>query len=187
LYSQGEPADCAYLIQSGNAKVTIVSAEGREAVVGILRSGDFCGEECLTGTSSRTASVTALSDCEATCIERAGLIRAIRDDPVFSELLISYLATRNIRTRADLADALLNFTEKRLARLLLTLATEDAGNGLMSIVPKINQETLAETIGTSRTHVNYFMNKFRRLGLIDYNGEIKVHRPLLDGFLRGQP
>jgi CRP/FNR family transcriptional regulator, cyclic AMP receptor protein len=183
VYSQGEPADCAYLIHSGNAKVTIVSPEGREAVVGILLSGDFCGEECLTGGGTRAATVIALNNCLVTRIEKAGMVRAIRADHAFAELLISYLTARQLRTQADLADQLLNSTEMRLARLFLTLAKHGDGEGL---VPKIKQETLAEMIGTSRTHVNFFMNKFRRLGFIEYNGEIKVHKLLLSSFLRGQ-
>ena len=184
VYVQGEPADCAYLLHSGSAKVTIVSPEGREAVVGVLLSDDFCGEECLTGGGTRAATVTALDDCLMTRIEKAGMLHAIRADHAFAELLISHLAARQLRTQADLADQLINSTEMRLARLLLTLAKQGTGEVL---IPRIKQETLAEMVGTSRTHVNFFMNKFRRLGLIDYDGEIKVHKPLLSGFLRGQP
>jgi CRP-like cAMP-binding protein len=185
LYAQGDPADSTFFVQSGSAKVTIVSSEGREAVVGILRPGDFCGEECLTEYPLRTATVTLLTECTVTRLERASMIRALREDRAFSDLFVSHLAARNIRTQADLADQLLNSTEKRLARLLLNLSGGgEEEQGLEPIVPKISQETLAEMIGTSRTHVNFFMNKFRRLGLVDYDGELKVNRSLLNKFLR---
>jgi CRP/FNR family cyclic AMP-dependent transcriptional regulator len=184
LYAQGDPADSSFFVQSGSAKVTIVSPEGREAVVEILRPGDFCGEECLTGYPLRTATVTPLTECTVTRLEKASMIRALREDRTFSDLFVSHLAARIIRTQADLADQLLNSTEKRLARLLLNLSSGGEEEGLEPIIPKISQETLAEMIGTSRTHVNFFMNKFRRLGFVDYDGEFKVNRSLLNKFLR---
>ncbi len=184
LYAQGDPADSSFFVQSGSAKVTIVSPEGREAVVEILRPGDFCGEECLTEYPLRAATVTALTECTVTRLEKASLIRTLREDHAFSDAFVSHLVARNIRTQADLADLLLNSTEKRLARLLLILSSGGEEEGLEPIVPRISQETLAEMIGTSRTHVNFFMNKFRRVGFIDYDGEIKVNRSLLNKFLR---
>ena len=186
LFAHGDPADCIFLLKVGSAMVTVVSSEGREAVVGILRAGDFCGEECLDGYPLRMTTVTALTECVVTRIDKTTMLRALREDPRLADAMIAFLTARNIRTQADLADQLLNSTEKRLARILLILATGEEDNGLEPIIPKIRQETLAEMIGTSRTHVNFFMNKFRRLGLVDYNGEIKVNRPALGRLLRSE-
>jgi CRP-like cAMP-binding protein len=186
LFTQGDPAEGVFLLQKGNAKVTVVSTEGREAVVGILRRGDFCGEECLDGHALRMATVTALTECVVTRIDNAAMLRAVREDISIAAALIAFLAARNIRTQDDLADLLLNSTEKRLARLLLILANGGEDNELKPIVPKVSQEMLAEMIGTSRTHVNFFMNKFRRLGLLDYNSEIKIDRPALRRHLRSE-
>ena len=185
LYAQGEPAEFAYYFHSGLAKMAIVSPEGGEAVVGILRSGDLCGEAWLPGAGSHTATVTTLSECVVTRVEKASMIRAISNDAAFAQMLISYLTTCNIRMQADLTYQRLESAEKRLARLLLTLVGHDTGEGLVPTAEKISQETLAEAIGTTRTRVNFFMNRFRRLGFIDYNGEIMVHRLLLERFLRG--
>jgi CRP/FNR family cyclic AMP-dependent transcriptional regulator len=187
LYSQGDPADCVFFIQTGRVKVTVVSGEGREAVVGILQAGDFCGEECLAGHTLRIATCTALTECVLVRLEKAGVVRALREDPKFSEVFTSFLMARSFRMQDDLVDQLLNSTEKRLARLLLILANYGKEEPTPAIVPKISQETLAEMIGTSRTHVNFFMNKFRQLGLIDYNGDIKVHSSLLNMLLHDRP
>jgi CRP/FNR family cyclic AMP-dependent transcriptional regulator len=193
-YSQGDPADFVFYVRAGCAKATVVSGEGREAVVAILQPGSFCGEECLTGHKLRMATVTALTECVLLRLPKAGIIRALHDDPEFSELFTTYLMERNIRVQEDLVDQLLNSTEKRLARLLLILASYGKEDRPDPIVPKINQETLAEMVGTSRTHVNFFMNKFRQLGLIEYDGsdtkgEIKVNGSLLNMLLheRSQP
>jgi CRP/FNR family cyclic AMP-dependent transcriptional regulator len=179
LYSQGDPADCVFYIQTGTVKMTVVSPEGKEAVVGILQPGDFFGQECLSGHKLRMTTVTPLTECVVMRLEKARVVRALHEDPEFSELFISYLMERNIRVQEDQVDLLLNSTEKRLARLLLILANYNKEDASDPVVPKINQEMLAEMIGTSRSHVNFFMNKFRQLGFIDYNGDLKVHRSLL--------
>jgi CRP/FNR family cyclic AMP-dependent transcriptional regulator len=187
VYSQGEAADSVFYVQSGKVKVTVVSEEGKEAVVAILLPGSFCGEECLTGHKLRMSTVKALTECRLVRMAKASTMRALHDDHQFSELFTSYLMERNIRVQEDLVDQLLNSTEKRLARLLLILANYGKEDRPDPIVPKINQETLAEMIGTSRTHVNFFMNKFRQLGFIEYNGDIKVNRSLLNMLLHEKP
>ncbi len=190
-YSQGDPADSVFYVQIGRVKVTIVSEDGKEAVVAIFQSGNFCGEECLAGHKLRMATVTALTDCVLIRMSKASIIRALHDDPAFSELFTTHLMERGIRVQEDMVDQLLNSTERRLARLLLILANYGKEERPTPIVPKINQETLAEMIGTSRTHVNAFMNKFRQLGFIEYDGdtkgEIKVHRSLLNMLLPEKP
>src|SRR5450755_3569565 len=187
VYAQGNPADCIFYVQDGRIKVSVVSEEGKEAVVAILQPGNFFGEECLTGHHVRMATVTALTECLLLRMPKASIIRALHHDPDFSELFTTHLMERNIRVQEDLVDQLLNSTEKRLARLLLILANYGKEDRPDPIVPKINQETLAEMIGTSRTHVNHFMNKFRQLGFIEYNGEIKVNRSLLNMLLHEKP
>jgi CRP/FNR family cyclic AMP-dependent transcriptional regulator len=190
-YSQGDPADFVFYIRAGSLKVTIVSEEGKEAVVAILQPGSFCGEECLTGHKLRIATVTALTECVLIRMPKAGIVRALHDDQRFSELFTAYLLERAIRVQEDLVDQLLNSTEKRLARLLLILANYGKEDRPDPILPRINQETLAEMIGTSRTHVNFFMTKFRQLGFIEYDGdtkgEIKVNRSLLNMLLHEKP
>jgi CRP/FNR family cyclic AMP-dependent transcriptional regulator len=187
VYSQGDAADSVFYVHSGKVKVTVVSEEGKEAVIAILLPGSFCGEECLTGHKLRLTTVTTLTECALVRMAKASIIRALHDDHQFSELFTAYLMERNIRVQEDLVDQLLNSTEKRLARLLLILANYGKEDRPDPIVPKINQETLAEMIGTSRTHVNHFMTKFRQLGFIEYNGDIKVHRSLLDMLLHEKP
>jgi CRP/FNR family cyclic AMP-dependent transcriptional regulator len=191
VYSQGDPAAFVFYVRAGKVRVAIVSEEGKEAVVAIHLPGNFFGEECLTGHKLRMATVTALTECELVRLPKESVIRALHDDIEFSELFTTYLLERNIRVQEDLVDQLLNSTEKRLARLLLILANYGKEDRPDPIVPKINQETLAEMIGTSRTHVNHFMNKFRQLGLIEYNGdprgEIKVNRSLLNMMLHEKP
>jgi CRP/FNR family transcriptional regulator, cyclic AMP receptor protein len=183
VYSQGDPADSVFYVQSGRLKVTVVSEEGKEAVVAILVGGHFFGEECLTGHSLRMSTVKTLSASVCIRMAKPSVLRAMHEDHEFSELFTTYLMERNIRVQEDLVDQLLNSTEKRLARMLLILASYGKEEDPDPIVPKINQETLAEMIGTSRTHVNFFMNKFRQLGFIEYNGDIKVHRSLLNMML----
>ena len=187
VYSQGDPADCIFFVQSGKVKVTVVSEEGKEAVVAILQMGNFCGEECLTGHKLRMSTLKTLTDCTLIKMAKASTMRALHEDHAFSELFTVYLMERNIRIQEDLVDQLLNSTEKRLARLLLILANYGKEDRPDPIVPKVNQETLAEMIGTSRTHVNFFMNKFRQLGFIEYNGDIKVNRSLLNMLLHEKP
>jgi len=191
IYSQGDPASFVFYVRVGSVKVAVVSQEGKEAVVAILQPGSFCGEECLTGHTLRMGTVTALTECVLVRMPKASIIRALHDDPQFSELFTTYLMERNIRVQEDLVDQLLNSTEKRLARLLLILANYGKEARPEPIVSRINQETLAEMIGTSRTHVNFFMNKFRQLGFIEYDGdtkgEIKVNRSLLNVLLHQKP
>jgi CRP/FNR family transcriptional regulator, cyclic AMP receptor protein len=187
VFSQGDPADSVFYVRSGKVKVLVVSEAGKEAVVAILPSGSFCGEECLTGHTLRLSTVKTLTECALIRLAKASTVRALHVDQEFSQLFTSYLVERNIRVQEDLVDQLLNSTEKRLARLLLILANYGKEERPDPIVPKINQETLAEMIGTSRTHVNFFMNKFRQLGFIEYNGEIKVNRSLLNMLLHEKP
>src|SRR5450631_2397510 len=190
VYAQGNPADFVFYVQDGRIKVSVISEEGKEAVVAILQPGNFFGEECLTGHHLRMATVTALTECLLLRMPKASIIRALHDDPDFSELFTTYLMERNIRVQEDLVDQLLNSTEKRLARLLLILANYGKEDRPDPIVPKINQETLAEMIGTSRTHVNHFMITFGQLCLIEYNsdtrGDIRVNRSLLNLMLHNK-
>ena len=187
VYSQGDQSDAVFYLRSGRAKVLMVSEEGKGAVVGILQPGAFFGEECLVGHALRLNTIRALTECACTRLERAVFARVLRDDHAFSQFFLSYLVQRHVRMEEDLADHLLHSTEKRLARLLLTLANYGNDDRPGPIIPKINQETLAEMIGTSRTHVNFFMNKFRQLGYIEYNGEIRVNRSLLNLLLHERP
>ena len=183
VYAQGDPADCVFYLRSGRVKLAVASAGGKEAVVAILASGSFCGEECLSGHAVRLSTLKTLSDTVFLRMAKASTLSALHNDRQFAELFTTYLMERNIRVQEDLANQLLNSTEKRLARLLLILANYGKEERPDPIVPKINQATLAEMIGTTRTHVNFFMNKFRQLGLIEYNGDIKVHRSLLNMLL----
>jgi len=188
-YRQGDPADFVFYVRTGNVKVTIVSEDGKEAVVAILQPGGFCGEECIIGHKLRMTTGTALTECVLLRMPKAGIIGALHDDPEFSRLFTTSLIERSIRMQEDLVDQLLNSTEKRLGRLLLILANYDKEDRQDPIVPKINQEALAETIGTTRTRVNFFMNKFRQLGYIDYGGTkgaIKVNKSLLNALLHGK-
>ena len=187
IYAQGEPAAFVFYIRAGKLKVSVLSEEGKEAVVAILPPGNFCGEECLTGHKLRLATAKALTECELVKMRKASIVRALHDDAEFSNLFSTYLIERSIRVQEDLVDQLLNSTEKRLARLLLILSNYGKEDRPEPIVPKINQETLAEMIGTTRTNVNLFMNKFRQLGLIQYNGDIRVHRSLLNMLLHEKP
>jgi CRP/FNR family transcriptional regulator, cyclic AMP receptor protein len=186
IFSQGDPANSVFYIQAGKVKITIVSRTGKEAVVAILDAGDFFGEGCLAGQLRRIATVSALTPCVITRMEKSAVTRVLREEPAFSELFISRLLARNIRVEADLVDQLFNSTEKRLARLLLLLANFGKEGRPEPVITNINQETLAEMIGTTRSRVNFFMNKFRKLGLIDYNGTLEVHTSLLNFVLHEQ-
>jgi CRP/FNR family cyclic AMP-dependent transcriptional regulator len=187
VFSQGDVADTVFYIQSGQVKLTVVSEQGKEAVVAILEPGHFFGEGCMNGHSIRIATTTALEDCVITVITKAAMIAALHNEPTFSELFMAYLLTRNSRIEEDLIDQLFNSSEKRLARLLLLLANFGKEGSPQPISPNVSQETLAEMIGTTRSRVNGFMNKFRKLGLISYNGRIEVHSSLMDAVLRDKP
>jgi CRP/FNR family transcriptional regulator, cyclic AMP receptor protein len=184
---QGEAADSVFYIEKGRVKATVSSPQGKEATVGIFEEGHFFGEGCLNGQPVRNVTVKALADCRITSITKAAMITALHDQPKFSELFIDHLLSRNGRIEADVIDQLFNSSEKRLARLLLLLANYGK-TGNPPIVPvTLNQETLAEMIGTTRSRVSFFMNKFRKLGFIDYNGKIDVHQSLLNSVLRDKP
>jgi CRP/FNR family transcriptional regulator, cyclic AMP receptor protein len=187
IYEQGCRADSVFYIQKGKAKVTVLSEQGKEAVVAILGPGDFFGEGCLGGQDRRFATVSALAECVIVRMEKADITRVIHEEPAFAELFISHLLHRNSRVEEDLVDQLFNSSEKRLARTLLLLANFGKENEPEPILAKISQETLAEMIGTTRSRVSHFMNKFRKLGLIDYNGHIEIHRSLLNVVLRETP
>ena len=187
VYSQGDPADAVFFIQRGKVKVTVVSERGKEAVVAILGGNDFFGEKCLAGQTRRIASVAAMADSLIVRLEKAAIIRLIHTEPAFSEMFIAHLLNRTIRVEADLVDQLFNSSEKRLARLLLLLANFGKEGKPEPVIAKISQETLAEMIGTTRARVSHFMNKFRQLGFIDYNGGIAVHSSLLNVVLHDQP
>jgi CRP/FNR family transcriptional regulator, cyclic AMP receptor protein len=187
VFSQGDAADAVFYIQQGKIKITVVSEQGKEAIVAILGTGDFFGEGCLVGQSLRMATVTAMMECEIMRLEKAAIIRVIHEEPAFSELFMSHLLTRTIRVEADLVDQLFNSSEKRLARALLLLANFGKEGKPEPVVAKISQETLAEMIGTTRSRVSSFMNKFRQLGFIDYNGKLEVHSSLLNVVLHDEP
>ena len=187
VYTQGEPADSVFYIQSGKVKKTILSEQGKEAVVALLGTGDFFGEGCLTGQARRLATVTTLTECVIVRITKTDITRVIHEEPAFAELFISHLLARNIRVEEDLVDQLFNSSEKRLARVLLLLANFGKEGRPEPVIAKISQETLAEMIGTTRSRVSFFMNKFRQLGLIDYNGQIEVHPSLLNVVLHEKP
>jgi len=187
VYSQGDPADSVFYIQKGKVKITVLSELGKEAVIAVLETGNFFGEGCLAGQALRLASVTALTDCVIVRMEKANITRVIHEEPAFAELFISHLLARNIRVEEDLVDQLFNSSEKRLARTLLLLANFGKEGEPEPVLAKISQETLAEMIGTTRSRVSVFMNKFRKLGLIDYNGHIEIHRSLLNVVLHEKP
>jgi len=187
VYRQGDPADSVFYIRSGKVKTTVVSEQGKEAVVALPGSGDFFGEGCLTGQPQRLSTVAAMTECVIVRIAKADITRVIHEEPAFAELFISHLLARNSRVEEDLVDQLFNSSEKRLARVLLLLANFGKETRPEPIIAKISQETLAEMIGTTRSRVSFFMNKFRELGLIDYNGHIEVHSSLLNVVLRDQP
>ena len=187
IFSQGAEADSVFYIQQGKIKITVVSELGKEAVVAILGTGDFFGEGCLAGQSVRMATVATIMECEIMRLEKAGIIRVLHEEPAFSEMFMSHLLTRTIRVEADLVDQLFNSSEKRLARALLLLANFGKEGKPEAVIAKISQETLAEMIGTTRSRVSSFMNKFRQLGFIDYNGHLEVHSSLLNVVLHDEP
>ncbi len=181
IFTQGNPADCVYYLQSGRAKLTVISSAGKEATITLLTAGDFVGEESIAGTPGlRMATATAITQCTALKIERAEMLRVMHEERTFSDLFLRFLLSRSMKTQADLVDQLFNSSEKRLARILLLMAEFGQPGETESLIPKVSQETLAEMIGTTRSRVSFFMNRFRKLGFIDYNGGIKVHKSLLN-------
>jgi CRP-like cAMP-binding protein len=180
VFSQGDHADAIFYIQKGKVKLTVVSKQGKEAVVAILGADDFFGEGCLAGQPLRMASAAAMSECSIMRLEKSGVIRLIHNEPAFSELFLRYLLSRNIRIEEDLVDQLFNSSEKRLARVLLLMANFGKEGKAEPVIPKISQETLAEIVGTTRSRVSFFMNRFRKLGFIEYNGTLEVHSSLLN-------
>jgi CRP/FNR family cyclic AMP-dependent transcriptional regulator len=184
---QGDVADTVFYIQNGKVKLTVLSEQGKEAVVAILESGQFFGEGCMNGHPVRIATTTAMEDCVITSITKDAMLAALHDEPKFSEVFMAYLLTRNSRIEEDLIDQLFNSSERRLARMLLLLANFGKEGSPQPISPNVSQETLAEMIGTTRSRVSHFMNKFRKLGLIDYNGHIEVHNSLLSAVLHEKP
>jgi len=180
VFSQGDPANSIFYIQKGKVKLTVISQQGKEAVIGLLGLHDFFGEGCLSGQPLRMATVTAMTDCRIARIEKAETIQVLHDEPSFSEMFLSYLLSRNTRLEEDLVDQLFNSSEKRLARVLLLLANFGKEGKPEPVVAKVSQEMLAEMIGTTRARVSHFMNKFRKLGLIDYNGGLHVHSSLMN-------
>jgi CRP/FNR family cyclic AMP-dependent transcriptional regulator len=180
IFAQGNPADAVFNIQKGKIKLTVVSNAGKEAVIAMLGPGDFFGEGCLAGQQMRMSTATAMTECSIARLEKAAVIEMLQKDPAFSKMLLSYMLTRTIRIEEDLIDQLFNSSEKRLARALLLLANFGKEGKPETVIPKISQEVLADMIGTTRSRVSFFMNKFRRLGFIEYNGTLEVHSSLLN-------
>ena len=181
LFSQGDPADSIFYLQKGRASLTVVSKSGKEATIALISAGEFVGEESIAGTAGlRLATATAITPCLALKIERGEIIRVLHEEHAFSDLFLKFLLARSMRTQADLVDQLFNSSEKRLARILLLLAEFGKPGEPEPLIPEITQETLAEMIGTTRSRVSFFMNRFRKLGFIEYNGRIRVHRSLLN-------
>jgi CRP/FNR family cyclic AMP-dependent transcriptional regulator len=183
VFSQGDPADAVFYIHKGKVKLSVLSKDGKEAVVGIMGRGDFFGEGCLTTQVVRMATATAITDCLIARLEKAAVMNVLREEVEFSSVFISHLLARNVRIEEDLVDQLFNSSEKRLARILLLLANFGKEGLPQEVIPRISQETLAEMVGTTRSRVSSFMNKFRRLGFIDYNDRLEVHSSLLNVIL----
>jgi CRP/FNR family transcriptional regulator, cyclic AMP receptor protein len=179
VFMQGAPADDAFHIEKGRVKLSVVSKQGKEAIIAIFGAGEFFGEDCLAGRPLRIGTVSALTDCLILRLPKAAMISALSDNPGFSEMFITYLLSRNLKVEEDLVDQLFNSSEKRLARLLLLLANFGKDGKHEPVIPRMSQETLAEMIGTTRSRVSFFMNRFRDLGFIEYNGRLEVHSSLL--------
>jgi CRP/FNR family cyclic AMP-dependent transcriptional regulator len=187
IFSQGDVADAVFFIRNGKVKITVISAQGKEAVIGLLKEGQFFGEECLDGAKVRGGTSRAVEECLITSITKTAMLAALAKEQKFSAFFLTYLLSRNSRIEQDLIDQLFNSSERRLARLLLLLANFGKEGGAAPIPVILSQETLAEMIGTTRSRVSYFMNKFRKSGFISYNGKIEVHGSLLDAVLRDKP
>ena len=187
VFAQGDPADSVFYIREGRIKIAVVSDQGKEAVVAFLKAGDFIGEGCLTGRPRRISTARALQDSVITRVDKATMARILREQSNFSELFTAHLLARMIRVEEDLVDQLFNSSEKRLARALLLLANFGKDGKQEPVIAKVSQETLADMIGTTRSRVSHFMNKFRQLGYVDYNGDLEVHSSLLDAVLHEKP
>jgi CRP/FNR family cyclic AMP-dependent transcriptional regulator len=187
FFTQGNSADCLFYLHTGRVKLTVVSMHGKEATITLLSAGEFIGEESIAGTAGlRLASATAISACMALRIDREAMLRVLHEQHTFSDLFLKFLLGRSMRIQADLVDQLFNSSEKRLARILLLMAEFGKAGEPETLIPSITQETLAEMIGTTRSRVSFFMNRFRKLGFIEYNGRIKVHKSLLNVILHDQ-
>jgi CRP/FNR family cyclic AMP-dependent transcriptional regulator len=187
IFSQGDAADAVFYVQKGKLKVTVVSNRGKEAVAAIIDPDEFFGEACIAGQTNRLVTVAAMTDAVVVRIEKPAMVRLVQDQPGFSQMFMTHILNRTIRVEADLIDQLFNSSERRLARLLLLLANYGKEGKLEPILGHISQETLAEMIGTTRSRVSFFMNRFRKLGFITYNGHIEVHQSLLNLVLHEQP
>jgi CRP/FNR family cyclic AMP-dependent transcriptional regulator len=187
VFAQGDPADSVFYIREGRIKIAVISDQGKEAVVAFLKAGDFIGEGCLTGRPRRISTARALQDSVITRVDKATMARILREQPNFSERFTAHLLARMIRVEEDLVDQLFNSSEKRLARALLLLANFGKDGKQEPVIAKVSQETLADMIGTTRSRVSHFMNKFRQLGYVDYNGDLEVHSSLLDAVLHEKP
>ncbi len=187
MFAQGDAADSVFYIQDGQVKLSVLSELGKEAVVALHGKEDFFGEGCLSGQSVRLATATALTDCVIMRLDKAAIVRVLHEEPKFSEMFLSYILARNARVEADLVDQLFNSSEKRLARLLLLMANFGKEGRPEPVIAKVSQETLAEMVGTTRSRVSFFMNKFRKLGFIDYNGDLQIHNSLLNVILHDDP
>jgi CRP/FNR family transcriptional regulator, cyclic AMP receptor protein len=187
IFSQGDPADSVFYIQEGQVKICVISELGKEAVVAIQGKGDFFGEGCLTGQPLRLATAAAMTECVIMRLDKRAIVRVLHNEPKFSEKFVSFLLARNARVEEDLVDQLFNSSEKRLARVLLLMANFGKEGKPVPIIAKISQETLAQIVGTTRSQVSTFMNKFRQLGFIEYNGELQVHNSLLNVILHDTP
>ncbi len=184
-YAQGDPADAIFYVRKGHLRVTVASAKGKEATLALVRAGEFLGENCMVSAHPlRLATATAMTECVLLRISKAEMVRVLHQEQELSEMFVSFLLARNARMQADLVDQLFNSSEKRLARILLLLAQFGKESKPETVVPKISQEILAEMIGTTRSRVSFFLNRFRKLGFIEYNGEIRVHNTLLNIFLK---
>ena len=187
IFAQGDEADAIFYIRKGKVKVAVVSKEGKEAVVALLGQDEFFGEGCLISQPKRLATASAMTECETMRVAKSEIQRLLRDEPAFSQMFVTHILTRNARVEEDLVDQLFNSTEKRLARLLLLLANFGKEGRTEPILAKISQETLAEMVGTTRSRVSHFMNKFRKMGFIEYNGHLEVHNSLVGVLLAEQP
>ena len=186
VYAQGDPADSVFFVQSGQVKLSVMSQRGKEAVLAVVNKGEFFGEGCLTGKKYRLSTARAMGECQLMRLEKSTITRALQDEPSFASLFIAHLLGRTLRVEEDLVDQLFNSSEKRLARTLLLLANFGKDEAPEPILADVSQETLAEMIGTTRSRVSYFMNRFRKLGFISYNGNIEVHKSLLNLVLHEQ-
>ena len=180
IFSQGDPADAVFYIHKGKVKLTVISRQGKEAVIAILGAGDFFGEGCLAGQPLRIGTSVSMSVCSIMKLAKRDVIRALHEQPTFSEVFVTHLLSRNIRIEEDLVDQLFNSSEKRLARVLLLLANFGKEGVPQTVIPKMSQETLAGIVGTTRSRVSFFMNRFRKLGFIEYNGGLTIHSSLLN-------